>query len=104
MRRLVIVAPLAPDVRETVGELLESGPPFDPQLTGFTRHGVYASDKEVVFVFEGAADVEWEVDDLVGDALHPAVTKAVEAWRPLLAAPPRVARERYFWTREEPGP
>jgi len=104
MRRLVSVAPLAPDAREAAAELLESGPPFDPHHTGFTRHGVYASNEEVVFVFEGAGDVEWEVDDLVGDALHPGVAEAVEAWRPLLTALPRVARERYFWTREDPGP
>ncbi len=103
MRRLVIVAPLAPDARKHARELLASGPPFDPDLTGFTRHGVYASDDEIVFVFEGAADVEWEVDDLLGDALHPGIAEAVEAWRPLLAAPPRVARETYYWTREEAG-
>lgn len=101
MRRLVVVAPLAPNAQGRAQELLASGPPFDPALTSFTRHGVYASDEEVVFVFEGAADVELEVDDLLGDALHPRVAEAVEAWRPLLAAAPRVARETYFWTREE---
>jgi hypothetical protein len=99
MRRLVIVAPLAPGTREQAEELLESGPPFDPELTGFRRHVVYASDAEVVFVFEDG-DVEWEVDDLLGDALHPAVVEAVERWRPLLAARPRLATEVYFWERE----
>lgn len=99
MRRLVIVAPLEPETSRQARELLESGPPFDPEFTGFRRHAVYASDTEVVFLFEDG-DVEWEVDDLLGDALHPVVATAVERWRPLLAAPPRVAHEAYFWERE----
>jgi hypothetical protein len=99
MRRLVIVAPLVPEMRDQAQRLLESGPPFDPDFTGFRRHAVYASDAEVVFVFEDG-DVEWEVDDMLGDVSHPAVAEAVERWRPLLSARPRVAREAYFWERE----
>jgi hypothetical protein len=99
VRRLVIVAPLAPGVRERADELLRTGPPFDLEETGFARHAVFVTDTEAVFVFENG-DVEWEVDDLVGDALHPQVNDAVEAWKDLLAAPPRIARERFFWERE----
>jgi hypothetical protein len=99
VRRLAIVAPLAPGAREWADELVRAGPPFDLEETGFARHAVFVTDAEAVFVFEDG-DVEWEVDDLVGDALHPDVTEAVEAWKELLAGPPRVAREGFFWERE----
>ncbi|HSK15847.1 MAG TPA: hypothetical protein VK915_06720 [Gaiellaceae bacterium] len=99
MRRLVIVAPLAPEMRERADALVRAGPPFDLNASGFARHAVYLTGAEVVFVFEDG-DVEWEVDDLVGDALHPQLNDAVEAWKELLAEPPRVAREAFFWERE----
>lgn len=54
-----------------------------------------------MFVFEGP-DAEWQVDDLVSDPLRPTVTRAIEAWTPLLAGNPRLAPEVYFWQRDEP--
>ena len=98
MKRLLLVAPLVPGAREEAERLLGAGPPFDPEETHFARHAVYITDEEVVFTFEGE-DVEWEVDDLVGDFFHPAVNDAIGEWRPLLAAPARPAREAYVWQR-----
>jgi hypothetical protein len=99
MRRLVILAPLVPGAHEEAVRVLAAGPPFDAEETRLTRHAVYISDEEAVFAFEGE-DVEWEVDDLVGDVFHPAVSDAIAAWEPLLAARPRPVREAYFWERD----
>ena len=97
MQRLVIVAPLAEGAHRRAAELLGEGPPFDPATTDLDRHAVYLTENEVVFAFDGS-DVEWEVDDLADDSV-PDVGPAIEQWRELLAGPPRIAREAYFWTR-----
>lgn len=100
MKRLVIVARLREDALARAEELLAGGPPFDPEDTGLERHGVYLTEDSVVFVFENH-DVEWEIDDMLGDLLHPEVETAVDSWRSLLDGPPKLAREAFFWTREE---
>ena len=96
MQRLVIVAPLAEGAHHRASDLLAHGPPFELAGTNLDRHAVYLTESEVVFAFDGS-DVEWEVDDLTEEI--PEVGPAIEAWRPLLAGPPRIAREAYFWTR-----
>jgi hypothetical protein len=101
MQRLVIVAPLVEGAHARAAELLEHGPPFDPGGTGLDRHAVYLTASEVVFAFDGS-DVEWEVDDLA-DASLPDVGAAIDRWRQLLAGPPRIAREAYFWQRDAGG-
>jgi hypothetical protein len=97
MQRLVIVVPLAEGAGKRAAELLEHGPPFEPAATNLDRHGVYLTENEVVFTFDGS-DVEWEVDDLADDSL-PDVGPTIEQWRELLSGPPRIAREAYFWAR-----
>jgi len=101
MQRLVIVAPLAEGARARAAQLLAQGPPFDPGSTDLDRHAVYVTESEVVFAFDGS-DVEWEVDDLA-DESFPDVGAAIERWRELLAGPPRIAREAYFWQRGADG-
>src|SRR5436305_6510370 len=62
----------APRPREPIGaepraaELIAQGPPFAPAENGLTRHAVYLSAGEVVFVFEGH-EVEWIVDGMIDD-------------------------------------
>jgi hypothetical protein len=51
-----------------------------------------------VFLFEGH-QVEWMVDDLVSDPNAWATQEALDAWRPLIEFPPRIAREAYAWER-----
>ena len=97
MDRLMIVARLQPGKHEEAEALLRQGPPFDPEELGLSRHGVYSTANEVVFVFE-APEVEWIVDDLVD---NPVLSKAFKSWRSILAEPPRLARERYYWTRKQ---
>ena len=101
MQRLLIVAPLAEGTHTRATELLAHGPPFDPGSTNLDRHAVYLTESEVVFAFDGS-DVEWEVDDLAEESA-PGVEAAIERWRELLAGPPRIAREAYFWQRGADG-
>jgi hypothetical protein len=96
MEKLVVVARLRPGTGEQAARLIASGPPFDPGELGFSRHTVFLSAREAVFVFE-APEVEWIVDDLIND---PVISAAFGAWQPLLEGPPRLAREQYRWVRE----
>jgi len=97
MDRLMIVAQLRQGAHGEAEALLAQGPPFEPEELGFHRHGVYLTAHEVVFVFE-APEVEWTVNDLIDD---PAKTGAFGAWQGLLDGPPRLAHERYYWSREK---
>jgi hypothetical protein len=100
MEQLAIVARLRAGVEPEAAELLAAGPPFDPAEQGFTRHAVYLSAGEVVFVFEGP-EVEWIVDGMVDDPFRWRVIEALDAWRPLVEGQPRIARAMYVW--EEVG-
>ena len=95
MDALMIVARLAPGAHADAERLVLKGPPFDPEELGFHRHRVYLTATEVVFLFE-APEVEWIVDDLVND---PIASAAFAAWRSLLDGPPRLAHQKYVWTR-----
>jgi hypothetical protein len=105
MNRIAIVASLRDGAQPEARALLEHGPPFDLARHGFERHVVFLSAGEVVFTFEGP-NVEWLVDDLVEDPFRWAVTEALATWRPLIAGPPRVAREAFAWERtgRDPAP
>jgi hypothetical protein len=100
MERLMIVARLASGANADAERLIANGPPFDPEELGFHRHFVFLTATEVVFLFEGPA-VEWVVDDLVND---PVTSAAFSAWRPLLDGPPRLAHEKFGWTRPSLDP
>jgi hypothetical protein len=95
VRRFAITARLRPDASAKAAELIEKGPPFDPDELGFDRHAVYLSHGEVVFFFEGPG-IEWVLDELVSEEKH---SPTFRAWEPLLEGVPRVAREQYFWER-----
>ena len=91
---VVVVAPLTRGAGKAAEALIAAGPPFDLAGTGVTAHSVFLSGGEAVFLFEGPEG------DLTLDALgsDPVVSAAFSRWAPLLAGPPRVARERYCWT------
>jgi hypothetical protein len=97
MDRLAIVARLKDGRHEEAEALLRSGPPFDPEELGFHRHAVYLTATEIVFFFE-APEVEWIVNDVIDD---PILSTALAPWRDLVDGPPRLAHERYFWSREQ---
>jgi hypothetical protein len=93
--RILVVARLKEGTHDRAAELIAAGPPFDPGALGFERNAVYLSDREAIFLFEGAeagrklADV---VDDMVTSA-------SFSAWAPILEGTPRLAHEFYFWRR-----
>jgi hypothetical protein len=93
----MIVARLKEGAHEEAEKLLQQGPAFEPEELGFHRHSAYITAREVVFVFE-APEVEWIVNDLIDDAL---ISDSFAPWEPLVEGPPRVAHERYFWSREQ---
>jgi hypothetical protein len=97
MNRLMIVARLQPGKHEQAEALLRQGPPFDPEELGLHRHAACLTAREVVFVFE-APEVEWIVNDLVDD---PVLARAFGPWRAIIEEPPRLAHERYYWSRDE---
>ena len=97
MNRLMLVARLREGTHEEAERLLHQGPPFDPEDIGLHRHAAYLTASEVVFLFE-APEVEWIVNDIVDD---PVLSTALGPYRLLVERPPRLAHERYFWTREQ---
>ena len=97
MERLVIVARLQPGKHEEAATLLRNGPPFEPDELGLHRHGAYLTATEVVFVFE-APEVEWIVNDILDD---PVLSTAFGPWRSIVETPPRLAHERYYWSRAD---
>jgi hypothetical protein len=97
--RLVVVAPLKDGMRERAAELIEDGPPFEPEGNALAGHEVYVTDREVVFVFE-AEQPRAALEELAGD---PSVWRAARAWREILAGRPRLAQQAYGWSRSEGG-
>jgi len=93
-----MVGTLKPGGHERAKALLEGGPPFDLAEQRFDRHSVFLTSSEVVFVFEGP-DVEWNIDDLLGDFLQADVKAAVRDWEDILDGAPRVGFEVFAWER-----
>jgi hypothetical protein len=92
---VAVVVPIRRGTAESARRLVEAGPPFDVEDLGLERHHVFLSEREVVFFFEGDSAAA------VVDALSrsPRVLKAAARWRSILAGPPRLAEERFGWTR-----
>lgn len=90
---LNVVVPLRPGAAAKARELLEAGPPFDPEELGLTEHWVAVTEKEVVFSFSGHG-----VHSLVQLGVRdPSLWRAGLAWRALIAGKPRVADTVFAW-------
>lgn len=98
MERLALIARLKPGSVPRAKELIAKGPPFDVQASGLVRHSIFLSATEVVFVFE-APEVEWLVDALIHEPFQWELHEALDEWRPLVEAEPRMAREEFLWER-----
>jgi hypothetical protein len=105
MERIAIVANLKPGTEERARKLLEGGPPFDVATAGATRHVVYASTSDVVFVFEGHG-LERRLHGIVSAPFESALTSALDQWRDVVDGPARIARAVYAWDAgaEAPSP
>ena len=96
MKRMIIVARLREGTTQEAEDLLEQGPPFDPEELGLQSHSAYLTSGEIVFVFE-APGVEWIVNDIIDD---PVVAAALAPWRKLTEGMPHIAHERFHWSRD----
>jgi hypothetical protein len=96
--RLLVVVSLRRGSRAAVRELLEHGPPFDPEASVLERHEVFLTDREALFLFETDAGTS-VVERLLTE---PRLWKAAAGWRKHLAGPPRVAEVVYSWQRGRP--
>jgi hypothetical protein len=95
--RVAVVVPLKRGKAELARQLVEEGPPFEIEDMGLERHHVFVGEREVVFVFEGEQAAA-AIDAL---ARSPGVLKAALRWRGILAGRPRLAEERFGWTRTD---
>jgi len=96
MSRVAVVVPLRPGAYETAARLVDAGPPFKVDESPLDGHCVYLTEREALFVFEGANARE-VVEQILGEA---SVWEAATAWRDLLAGKPRVADIVFAWRRE----
>jgi len=96
MEQIAVIARLKNGAEPEAAEMLTSGPPFDPEESGFERHTVYLSAGEVVFVFEGH-EVEWLAEAIFSEPFRWEVNAAFDRWRELVEGPPRIARPAYVW-------
>jgi hypothetical protein len=97
VNRLLITARLREGANEEAEALLRKGPPFDPEELGLHRHSAYLTATDVIFSFE-ASEVEWIVNDIVDD---PVISAAFGPWHALIDGTPRLAHERYYWSRDD---
>lgn len=96
MERVVLIAPLRPDARERVLELLEEQASQKPITT---RIGIFLSETDVVFFFEGAG-----ADEAVREVLNdPVRSAAIAPWLPLFNGPLHRGYEALF-VEDDAGP
>jgi hypothetical protein len=95
MERLVVSVMLKPGARARAAELVAQGPPFDPRGSGLISHGVYLSEREVIFAFEGPG-AEYLVRAIINDPVRAA---RFSAWAPLIDGYPRLVHESWYWSR-----
>jgi hypothetical protein len=92
-RRLVVVLPLKPGTAERARELVEAGPPFDLAGAELEQHHVFVTEREAIFMFEGA-DARETVERLIR---NPRVVREAARWRECIAGRPRLGDETFSW-------
>jgi hypothetical protein len=90
--RVVLLAGLRPDARDRALKLLEAQAREDPVTE---RQGIFLSDTDVVFFFEGP-HVEEAVREILNDPVRSA---ALSPWLPLFSGPLHRAYEALFFER-----
>ncbi|HSC90381.1 MAG TPA: hypothetical protein VLB86_01855 [Gaiellaceae bacterium] len=91
--RVLVVVPIKPEARERAAALIGAGPPFELEGAELTRHDVFLTDREAVFVFEG----EGASALLARLPRTPGAWRAALAWKDVVDGRPRVAEEAYTW-------
>lgn len=91
--RIAIVLPLKADSLETVRALVAAGPPFDPLDKSLSRHEVFLTGREAVFVFSGS-DACGSVRQIMSD---PGVLRTANRWSEFIDGTPRLAEAVFSW-------
>lgn len=94
LTRVAVIVPLVEGAGDRARALLASGPPFDPAAWDLEDHHVFATDSEVVFVFE--ANDEGVLERLAGNS---AFWAARSEWKEIVAGAPHIAPAVYSWSR-----
>lgn len=92
-RTLAVLVRLRDGSHDAVRELLATGPPFDPRTVGLTRHQVFLTETDVVFLFEVVGP--GTIEELLRQA---GVWASAEGWLQHVASPPRIAERVYDWS------
>jgi hypothetical protein len=92
--RIVVVIPLREGVQDQVRAVLDSGPPFDLEESGLRRHEVFLTEREALFVFDGAGE-----DALRSLLADPGVRAAATVWAEFADGPARIGEEAYAWAK-----
>ena len=93
--RVAVVVPIKRGMADAARHLVEEGPPFEIENLGLERHHVFVGEREVIFFFEGK-NASAAVNALMRS---PDLLKTAVRWRRLLAGRPRIAEERFGWSR-----
>jgi hypothetical protein len=97
-QRALVVVPLKEGSLGRARELVEAGPPFDPEHTALARHHVFLLGNEALFLFEADPG-----DEKLEDLLRvPNLWRAASAWQELVAGPPQIAEDVFSWERQTP--
>jgi hypothetical protein len=106
--QVAVIVPLKTGCVEKAKELVAQGPPFDPAALGLTRHQVFVTKREALFVFVGPQVRE----TLERATRNPMLWSAGLAWRSCIAGRPRLsnpsealpaddARPVYSWAADD---
>ncbi|QEC48746.1 hypothetical protein FSW04_14975 [Baekduia soli] len=93
LRKLVIVLPIEPDLRDMARDVLAEGPPFDLRAAGLDAHEVLLTDNEAIFVF-GLPDGPPALERILAEEDFWTV---VSSWERIAAGPPRIASVAFDW-------
>jgi hypothetical protein len=96
MTRVAVIVPLVEGAGDRARALLATGPPFDPAAWELEEHHVFATDSEVLFVFEAYDDKVLE--RLAGNS---AFLAAKSEWMEIVAGAPHIVPALYSWSRPE---
>lgn len=94
--RAIVIVPLRKGTAMRARELIAAGPPFDPAAVGLSRHDVFVSEREAIFILEGPR-IRETLDRLLADV---SVWPLAAAWRSCLGGRPRLADHAYGWATE----
>lgn len=108
--QVAVIVPLKKGRRARAKELVAHGPPFDPAALGLTRHQVFLSADEAMFVFAGP-HVRAKLERMTRD---PTLWRVGHAWRGVIGGRPRLApapeigpassdQPVYSWTAKRDG-